>query len=222
MKTLIYSLVLTSAFTCCVGVDVANIELLPQRLEITDYPSQLKIGESYQLKAIKIDSVGSPHMVNPIWTSSDETIASVDGQIVNGIAEGIIQLQARYNDLTTTVEIMVTQNETLSGNLLERTGILMGRSGYDITGGFRIFKDGDLDKVYLEFTDAMIDDNVPGPYYYLSNTTNSVTGGIMLGVAEDGDSIWELPSDVSVNTYNVVIVWCQPFGVTLGFGEFEN
>ena len=221
MKSLLYSLVITSAFVSCVGVDVADVELLPKRLEITDYPTTLKVGDSYELQAIKIDSVGSPHMITASWISSDPAVATIDGEMITGVSGGMVTLQASYEDLTTSVDVEITMGET-QGNATERTGMLMGRSSYAITGDFRIFKDENNDKTYLEFTNAEIDNNVPGPYYYLSNSTNSVTGGIQLGVAEDGDSIWELTSDVEVNTYDVVIVWCLPFSVTLGFGEFDN
>jgi hypothetical protein len=205
----------------CVGVDVQDIVLVPQRLEITDFPTQLKVGDTYQLQVVRFDSVGEPHIVHATWESSDINLATVQDDIITGVAEGAVTLTATYEDLSDEVSVEITMEETQT-NQTERMGSLMGSGGYDISGSFRIYYDSDTDKTYLEFIDAVIDGDAPGPYYYLSNATNSVTGGVQLGHADSGDTIYELGSDVTVNTYDVVVVWCDPFSVTLGYGQFDN
>ncbi|MDE0471638.1 MAG: DM13 domain-containing protein, partial [Ekhidna sp.] len=66
----------------------------------------------------------------------------------------------------------------------------------------------------------------PGPYFYLSNQNNSVANGLELGKAETGGNITinvsEIDNSVDLTTYNFLLVWCKPFNVRLGFGEFNN
>jgi hypothetical protein len=204
----------------CVGTDVLEVELVPARVEITDYPISIREGETFQLGAVYFDSVGAPtNQTNFTWISSDPTILSVQE---NGLIEALSMGTVEIADILGQAEdrVMIEVNEETVTASSERTGSLEGRGGYDISGNFRIYEEDGT--VILEFTDAVIDNTAPGAYYYLSNQSNSVNGGLNLGPAPSGDSIYELPDDVSINTYDVVVVWCEPFAVTLGFGEFDN
>jgi hypothetical protein len=220
MNRLIFLLVIS--LTACVGVDVLDIILVPPRLEITSYPTQLQVGDSFQLQAIKFDSVGAPVNAEVVWTVSNSAFAGINeaGQLV-GLSEGTVDLAASLGALQDQVTLNITASETKSSQTL-RTGTLQGVGGYDITGDFKIYQDSLTGKVLLEFIEASIDNSTPGPYYYLSNTTNSVNGGLSLGPAGSGNSIYELDEGVTVNTYDAVVVWCEPFGVTLGFGDFDE
>ena len=59
---------------------------------------------------------------------------------------------------------------------------------------------------------------------YLATSATSVTGGAMLGPLEmtTGAQLYTVPEGVNLATYDFVIVYCQPFGVPFGFGEFDN
>ncbi|MFT4786858.1 MAG: hypothetical protein ACI9I8_001990, partial [Cellvibrionaceae bacterium] len=157
-----------------------------------------------------------------VWTVSNSAFAGINeaGQLV-GLSEGTVDLAASLGALQDQVTLNITASETKSSQTL-RTGTLQGVGGYDITGDFKIYQDSLTGKVLLEFIEASIDNSTPGPYYYLSNTTNSVNGGLSLGPAGSGNSIYELDEGVTVNTYDAVVVWCEPFGVTLGFGDFDE
>jgi hypothetical protein len=208
-------------FVSCVGVDVEDIILLPKRLEITDYPVQLQEGEIYSLEATKFDSIGDTHIVSPTWTSSDPTKATISGNTITGVSQGVVTLHAVYEDLSAEVSVTITA-DTTQENAKERAGILMGNGGYEMSGNFRIYEDDMTGETMLEFIDAMIDDGVPGPVYYLSNSTSSIADGVRLGEATSGSVSYNLGTDVTINTFSAVVIWCDPFNVLLGYGEFEN
>ena len=222
MRPFIVLLLFATLVTACVGTDVLEIELKDVRLEITDFPSQLQVNDSYQLQALRFDSVGAPMIIQPEWSVSDESVAAISADgIMTGIAEGNVMVIATYQALSAEVTVEISMEETM-GNGTERTGSLMGRGGYDISGGFRIFVDETTGHTMLEFINAEIDNSAPGPYYYLSNSTNNVSGGINLGPAPDGNKSYDLGEEVTISSYSTVVVWCEPFGVTLGYGQFEN
>lgn len=56
---------------------------------------------------------------------------------------------------------------------------------------------------------------------YLSNDRGSGPGGLNLGrmKATSGAQSYPIPGDGS--GYRYVVIWCRPFAITIGFGEFR-
>jgi hypothetical protein len=206
--------------TACVGEDIAPISLIDSRVQITEYPEQLKVGESFMLKAEYFDSLGTPVTRNLTWTSSNNQLATVDSSgKLTAIDTGTVVIKVNVGSVSDSVSIMISKDETIVVVTM-RSGTLMGRSGYKISGNFRVFREGD--KVKLEVSNAQIDNSAPGPFYYLSNQQNSISGALSFGKASNGNATYELPAGTTVSTYNYLLVWCDPFNVLLGYGQLSN
>ena len=69
-----------------------------------------------------------------------------------------------------------------------------------------------------------------GPYFYLTNSTTNIANGLNLGDAGTSGSyeinVSQIAADAGVMvdlfSYDVLMVWYEPFGVRLGFGSFDN
>lgn len=153
------------------------------------------------------------------WSSSDGSILSVDE---NGLAvahgPGTAAIRADFQNTSASMEITIEA----ANNNAERSGSLMG-TGYSIEGDFTLSENEDGDLI-LTITNYSPDG--PGPYFYLTNQSSNVANGLSLGDARtSGDitiNVSDIDSSVELNTYNFLMIWCEPFSVRLGFGEFDN
>ncbi len=198
---------------------IDSVDPLDEALVIQTFPTSLEVGQTFQMSASFFDSTGMENSAVPItWSSNNPTIASITGSgLVEGLTVGSTTISASAQGLEDEVSISVTSTPMD----ITRTGLLEGR-GYDISGGFELFVEND--SLYLEVTEASIDSNAPGPYFYLSNQDESVSGGINLGQSQNGDFVINITRDfpsVELFTYDYFVVWCEPFRVTLGVGQFQ-
>lgn len=57
---------------------------------------------------------------------------------------------------------------------------------------------------------------------YLSNTNNSVTGGIKISdVSYSTTSQYTVPTGIDINDYQYIVLWCTDFGQYWGFGQLS-
>lgn len=191
-----------------------------EELRIVVLSQSMEIGTQFQFEAQYFDSSGEvDNTVFADWASSAPEIISINQNgLARALTEGNATISALANGKTTSVEVTA-----FSENInTVRSGSLEGR-GYRISGNFSLAQDGD--QLILSFENASIDPNAPGPYYYLSNQERSVTGGVNLGKSEDGTfsiNVTEVSPDTRIDSYDYVIVWCEPFNVTLGLGSLSN
>ena len=63
-------------------------------------------------------------------------------------------------------------------------------------------------------------DNGPGLYVYISADLEA-SDYINLGMLKvtEGDFNYEIDSEIDLNTYNNVLIWCEPFSVLFGYAE---
>lgn len=79
-------------------------DILITRLKLSSVPSELKVGEKYQIKINSMEPVNATE--KPTWTSSDESIATVDENgLVTARANGIVFIYA--NTLNKNAKDMV-------------------------------------------------------------------------------------------------------------------
>lgn len=218
-------LILLVPMLSCVGVDVLDIELFEERIQISTFPLQLQVGDSFQMEAVFFDSIGQPSSSGLVWSSSAPEVALISsaGELT-GLAEGTTEVSVmnpKYTDVSASMVIEVTQGETLVSSSI-RTGSLQGVGGYAISGEFLMYEDSTSGDLMLDIIDAQIDNTAPGPFFYLSNLPNAVNGGISFGEAFNGNYQFILPDTLTVQSYDVLVVWCEPFGVTLGYGNFDE
>lgn len=200
----------------CIGTDIVE-EFFSERLNITSSISALKVGESYQLMAELSKSDGTSMEVPVEWTSTDPSIISVqpDGLIM-ALMPGKISVIASYQEWKDT--LMIEAGSTTVEAPMQRTGTFQGVNNYSVNGDFTLSDTGS--GLELSFSSNFSANNGPGLHVYLSNQQNSVSGGIDLGVLKQnsGSQTYPVPSSVTMDTYNHVIVYCKPFSVVFGFG----
>lgn len=193
--------------------------LADPEIKITSFAIFLSEGEQFQFEADYLNSSGEvDNSVTISWASSDESILSIDANgLATANASGTASIEASFEDVSASVIV-----EVEGGAITERTGSLMG-TGYDIVGDFRLNVNDDGDLI-LTVTGYRPDG--PGPYFYLTNQSSNVNNGVNLGDARAGGdytiNVTEIDNSVQITTFNFLMVWCEPFRVRLGVGEFEN
>ena len=191
-------------------------------IQITKFASFLKVGEQFAFEASYTNTSGMvDDMAAITWSSSNAAFLSIDENgLATANAEGSAKITAAFQSTSATVDVMVEAANTVT----ERSGSLRG-TGYTIKGDFTINRNQDGD-VILTITNYQPDG--PGPYFYLSNHAESrrLPDGPELGEGDmSGDiiiNVSDIDSSIDLTTYNYLMVWCKPFRVRLGFGEFNN
>lgn len=164
--------------------------------------------------------VGSPQ-VN--WTSSDSNIASVSSSgFVTALQEGEVTITASVtgNNGNITSEDEITVINTSS--VIVKTGTLSG--SYSLRGTFSIREVDNSNNLELVLNDDYnLSDQVPGPYLYLSNNTNTINGALEIGrvTTFSGGHKYIIPN-TGINEFRYVLYWCKPFSVRIGHGEIED
>ncbi len=207
---------------------IPNTEILVRTIDITSSVEELEEDAQFLFRATVFDENGQiVEGDSPSWSSTNENVAIVNPQgLVRALSVGTTQITARLEDLEASMELRVIEIDDSSGNNLttQRSGTLAGRGGYDISGEFTLTSNPDGSLV-LTLMNTSIDPSAPGPYYYLSNQERNVTGGLNLGKADNSITTINVTDDfpaAKLTDYDFLIVWCDPFNVTLGSGQFED
>ena len=198
--------------------------MMEPEVRIIQFVEELSIDESFVFQAGYFGSDGLLDAGQIIsWSSSNERLLTIDGTtgLARGIAEGAVTIEASANGRSTGLNVMVSPKERRV-----RTGSLMG-TGYSISGGFKLELDQDNDLI-LTVTNYMSDE--PGPYFYLTNQEKNVSNGLNLGAASRNGmhviNVSEIARgqgvEVNLFSYNILMIWCEPFNVQLGLGEFVD
>ena len=203
------------------SLEVTNEAVMVEpEIKITSFAIFLSEGSQFQFEANYLNERGEVDETADIsWSSSDGNVLSIDAStgLATANTAGNATITASFEDVSASVTVEV-EGEAIT----ERTGNLMG-TGYDIQGDFKLSmnEDGDL---ILTVTGYVPDG--PGPYFYLTNQNSNVNNGINLGEARLGGditiNITEIDDSVGISSFNFLMVWCEPFRVRLGVGEFEN
>ncbi len=222
LKLYCLSLTLMVFIQSCIGTDIVDDVIVPEELNIVTGVDSLRIGDSFQFVADYFDSLGQKQDVPLEWLSTDNSILSIatDGT-ATAIAMGDVFVKASFGAASDS--LMVNSGDMTSEMVTERSGNFMGRSDYNVEGLFTLSDKGD--RLELEFDNSFRASNGPGLFVYLSNEITRVTGGLELGPLQSnsGGQIYTIDkADAQLDTYTFVLIYCKPFGVTFGYGEFEN
>lgn len=223
MKKLIAVVIITTiAVSGCIGIDIVDVEIVPEVVTITATIDSLRVGDSFLFVADHFDDIGEKTDQPIDWSSTDAAIIDINATgLATAITEGDVYIRARVG--TTLDSVKVNAGSTTSIMSDSRTGRLQGRSSYIVEGQFTLTDVGD--ELELTFGSDFRASNGPGLFVYLSNSSNGVTGGVELGqlMSNSGAQTYIVSKDdAQLNTYSHVIIYCRPFGVTFGFGAFDN
>lgn len=210
----------TGSITDQITVELTNDPIMiDPEIRITSFSMFLSQGDNFLFQAIYFGENGQPDPDATIqWSSSNTDVLTIDNSgMATAQSGGIATVSASFGSVNASVEVMVEgSDETI------RTGTLMG-TGYNISGDFTLSvnSDGDLILSIENFVTAG-----PGPYFYLSNQSTNVANGVSLGDAKTNGNVeinvTAIDPDVELNSFQYLMIWCEPFSVRLGFGEFTN
>lgn len=193
-----------------------------EKISVTKFDPSLRVGESYDYDATFWDSNNMLDNNKVIlWQSSNPLVATVNSDgLVMAISEGTTDITA-VSDTVKSDPVKLTVSAAASQTI--RTGMLSGPS-YGIEGDFSLFRNDNNDLILK--IDGYKISSAPGPYFYLSNSSSSVSGGVMIAIAETSKdyefNLTEIDASIEINTYDWLVVWCDPFRITLGSGQFDN
>lgn len=222
MKKICLSIIPALWLVSCIGTDYVDEVMVPEEVSIVASVDSLKVGESFQFVADYFNDFGQKEDVLVQWSSSDANVLSIDNSgLATALTPGDVLIRASFGSAADTV--MLNSGAVTSVVENERSGVFMGRSDYSVEGPF-VLRDLD-DKLELTFESGFRASNGPGLFVYLSNEITSVTGGIELGALKSNSGMQTYDIDKSLaqlDSYRYVLIYCKPFGVTFGYGEFSN
>ncbi|MBT29022.1 DM13 domain-containing protein [Chondrinema litorale] len=205
----------------CIGTDIVEDEVFPENLQITSAASSLKVGESFQFRAIYFGTSGKMEDVNLTWRTANPNILSIaQSGIATALDTGttyvIVSTASISDSVTVTTGAATVVSET------ERRGTFAGLNSYDVEGDFILEQKGS--SLELTFSGNFSATQGPGLHVYLTNNNNSVSGGVDLGElkANSGAQTYEIEDTELFNAYSYIMIYCQPFGVPFGLGTFDN
>ncbi|MEM6263393.1 MAG: DM13 domain-containing protein [Bacteroidota bacterium] len=195
----------------------ANAEDLAS-VTITTAPMELAIGDSLQLEVELTSASGTAIFGRPVtWNSSDPNICSVNNNgLVIALANGTTQIRATSEDINSLpVSLMV------GAPSLTRGGTFRGLNGYTVSGTATIERSADRNVVV--FSNDFRTQNGPGLYVYISPNATNVSGGINLGnlQATSGTQTYPIPDNLDPESFDHVLVYCQPFRAPFGTAALE-
>jgi hypothetical protein len=222
MRTQHLKWVLLMLMTGCIETELEDP--LPENLRIAQESPFLRLGETIILEAEYTDRDGLRiQREDVVWTSDNASVVSIEGNTATARMEGDVLIMAEAGGLTDSQLFTVLgEGQEISDF---RSGSLRG-TGYDISGDFEL-RLNEEDELILSVSNYTPDG--PGPYFYLTNSTSNIVNGLSLGKASESGSyeinVSEIAAEEGVElglfTYGVLMVWCEPFRVRLGFGEFD-
>ncbi len=182
--------------------------------------SVIEPGTTLQLSARALTTSGTVvEGVTFAWESSNETIASVDqdGLVTSTSNEGDVDILVSGEGAEGVFQLRVGTQESLS-----RVAELEGLNGYRVSGD-AVLSATVSGNLTLQLSEDFSAQNGPGLYLYLSNNRTNVSGGVEIGPlrSSSGADSYNVPSTVDLGDFDYVLVYCKPFGVGFGTGQFE-
>lgn len=205
----------------CIGTDLVEDVIVPERVSIGSAVNRLKVGESFSFTAEYFNEFGEQTDASIAWSSSDANIIAINQQgLATANIAGTAYVIAQFS--STADSILVEAGDVTSLVTKERNGVFQGLNNYTVTGEFTLAEVGE--ELQLSFSEEFRTSSGPGLFVYLTNNPSSVSGGIEVGqlIRNTGRQTYIIGGDTQLNTYDFVIIYCKPFGVPFGRGTFSN
>jgi len=210
------------AFAACIGDDFVD-DIIEPEIRITSTLDSLQINTSVMLEMMYLNNAGLEEQVNVIWSSSDESVATVNGDgTVSALNFGETTITASFlnGDVTVTDSITIFVGMATSVSNTSISGVINTSSTYKLTGSF-VLSEVEDNGLALKFdNDYCASTALPGLYAYLSNNRNNISSGLEIGAVEvfSGAHTYNI-SNTGINDYSYIVYFCKPFNVKVGDGE---
>ncbi len=179
-------------------------------ISIQSSSTMIRVGETILFQPTVRNINGMILNNKPItWSSSDVSVLSVSTLgLATSLAPGAAIITATSDKAVSNgVSVLVSQAMTTS-----RSGVFSGNGSYTVNGNVTMeIVNNNLQLNFTNFSSS----SGPGLYIYLGNSVNS---GISIEALNNrtGSFTVDLPSSISIDDYNYVLIWCKPFGLTFG------
>ena len=209
-------------FNACIGEDFID-DFVEPSFKIDNPITGLQVSKTHNYSGTYLNTIGEPETTNISWSSSDETVISIDNTgLATAISPGDATISAQIISDGETIsddDTLSIVEEEIENNLEKpesRTGIIKTTSSYSLEGNFVITRsEGNLTITIAD--DYTASTSLPGLYVYLSNNPNSISGGLEIDAVTvfNGAHSYEI-ENVAITKYNYLLYWCKPFGVKVG------
>jgi len=204
----------------CIGTDIVEDTIVPERLSIGNQVSELRVGDSHQFNVDYFNEYGEPTMVQVNWTSSNSNVISIENDgVATALAEGMATITALFGEASDAITVTAGASTTMASSV--RSGTFSNANDYQVSGNFSLTEvSGGLE---LTFGENFRSSNGPGLFVYLSNQALGVNGGFEVGrlAKNSGSQSYTIEGDVKLRTYNFVLIYCKPFGAAFGTGTLN-
>lgn len=225
MKKLLPFFLLPLFFWACIGDDVLEDFVEPE-LRILNTIDSLSIDSTHLFGFRYFNNVGSEEAVSPVWSSSDDNIATVDANgMVTAVGLGPVDITASYDDgenpVFATTSLHTAENPVIIVDEPEtRSGDIRTTSSYVLEGSFTITEQEDGSLLLSIGEDYRATQALPDLFLYLSNNPNSIGNALVVADVDvyNGAHEYIIPN-VGIDQYSHLLYYCRPFNVKVGDGE---
>ena len=222
LRILILSLLL-SLLASCIGDDFIVDNQDPE-VRITTLLESLEVNTTFQYDAVYLNEVGIEEGLPIVWSSSDETIASIsDSGLVTALSVGDIEIRAAVDTGETVITdaVMLSVGMETVNTISTRSGVIETTSTYKLEGDF-LLEGSDGSLLLTVDENYCASSALPGLFIYLSNNRNSIADALEIGEVTtfSGAHEYEI-TDAGLMDYNFVVYFCKPFNIKVGDGAIN-
>ncbi len=194
-------------------------------MSINNPIDELTVGDTHQYTATYTNNIGQNENVTITWSSSDDTIASIDEQgLVTAKNAGEVTIKASYtNGSGQEISDMDTFN-VQAVQITTKSGTIRTTSSYILTGTFTLSEIEGTNNLELKINDDYrASTSLPGLYLYMTNNPNTVANAREIQkVAVFNGAHTYIISNAGINDFSHLLYWCKPFSVKVGDGEITE
>jgi hypothetical protein len=226
---LFFSVLVVLVLSSCIKDDILEDFVQPE-IRISGSIDTLGVDSVFAFQARFFNNIGQDEDIEITWTSSDESIATVNAGQVRGVSEGDAIISASYfypeENLEVTASEMITVGEAILPPPVEDPlriidGVIRTTTFYPLEGDFQFIEEEE--GVTIDIASNYIADNrLPGLYIYLSNNRNSIAGALEIAEVTQfsGAHTYSVP-EVEFEDYAFIVYFCKPFNVKVGEAELN-
>lgn len=224
MKNLLFLFsIIAITLSSCIKDDIIEDFVEPE-LRITTTPDTLDAGSQFQFEFAYFNNIGQQESITPIWTSSDESIITVDENgLSTPISKGAATISVSYNtsEFNISESFIVNIGEMFVESTQGKSGTIATTSSYLLEGDFEIVEEDGMMMINIA-ENYRASTALPGLYIYLTNNTTTTSGAFEIGQVQifEGAHTYELDG-VDINDFSHILYFCKPFNVKVGDGEIN-
>ncbi|SEB35870.1 Ig-like domain (group 2) [Tenacibaculum sp. MAR_2009_124] len=205
--------------------DGFTVNPVGEMMSINNPIEELTVGDTHQYTATYTNNVGQNENITINWSSSNDSIASVDEQgTVTAKTAGEVTIKASYTN-TNGQEISDTDTFNIqAGQTNTKSGTIRTTSSYELTGAFTLSEIPGTNDLELKINDDYrASTALPGLYLYMTNNPNTVGNAkeIQKVAVFSGSHTYIIPN-TGINDFSHLLYWCKPFSVKVGDGEITE